>query len=88
LTTITEATDRRDWLNASQIAETLDIEFAALKRMSRRGEFPELLHVSRGVYRVRRADYEAWEAARMTTAEMAREELQAERIKAQLAGRA
>lgn len=81
MSAIDSSTAPRDWLNASAIAEALDIEFAALKRMARRREFPELLRVSRGVYRVRRTDYEAWEAARMTSAQMAREELTAERMR-------
>jgi hypothetical protein len=75
-----------DWLDASTIAASLGVDLAVLKRMARRREFPELLHVTRGVYRVRRTDYEAWESARMTSAEMAREELQAARDREALAG--
>lgn len=77
-----------DWLNASDIAASLGVDLAVIKRMARKGEFPELLHVTRGTYRVRRVDYESWEQARMTSSEAAREELRAERIKMQLAGRA
>ncbi len=75
-----------EWLDAKTIATSLDVTLEALKRMARRREFPELLHVTRGTYRVRRTDYEAWESARMTSAEMAREELAAERMRAACAG--
>lgn len=70
------------WLDASVIATELGIDLAALRRMARRGEYPELLHVSRGVYRVRRVDHESWIEGRMTKSEMAREELVAERMRA------
>lgn len=73
------------WLDAKQVAESLGITLASLQRMARRREFPELLHVSRGVYRVRRTDYEAWESGRMTSAEQARAELAAERMRAAVA---
>ncbi len=77
------------WIDAKEVATSLGIELAALRRMARKREFPELLHVSHGVYRVRRTDYEAWESGRMTSAEMAREEIQAERMRAAAqAGRA
>lgn len=75
-----------EWLDAKTIATSLGITLAALQRMARRRDFPELLHVTRGVYRVRRTDYEAWESGRMTSAEMAREELAAERMRAACAG--
>ncbi|MBL8738426.1 MAG: hypothetical protein JNL12_18490 [Planctomycetes bacterium] len=75
------------WLDATEIAKSLGIELADLKRMARRRQFPELLHVKRGTYRVRHTDYEAWESARMTSSEMAREELAAERMRAAASGR-
>lgn len=77
------------WLDAKHVAAELGVKLEALQRMARRREFPELLHVTRGEYRVRRTDYEAWEQARMTSSEMAREELAAERMRAAAsAGRA
>jgi len=72
------------WIDAAEVAASLGISLGLLRRMSRRKEYPELLHVTRGTYRVRRIDHEAWESARMTSAEMAREELQAERDRAAL----
>lgn len=69
------------YIDADDVVRELELKggLATLKRMARRREFPELLHVTHGQYRVRRSDYEAWEQARMTSAEMAREELQAVR---------
>ena len=58
-----------------------------LQRMARAGQFPEMLHVSRGEYRVPQLDYESWKASRWTSAEKAREEMQFERDKAALARR-
>jgi hypothetical protein len=69
------------YLDAKQVADDLGIKLDQLKRIARRREYPELLHVTRGVYRVRKTDHEAWEAARWTSAEMAREELAAERAR-------
>ena len=54
------------WLDAAAVAEDLGIGLGMLRRMARRGEYPELLHVSRGVYRVLRVDHEAWVSGRMT----------------------
>jgi hypothetical protein len=68
-------------LDAKAVADDLGIPLEQLKRMARRGEYPELLHVTRGAYRVRKTDHDAWEAARWTKAEMAREELMAERAR-------
>lgn len=79
--------DASSWLDAGAIAKDLGITLAKLRRMARDGQFPEMLHVSRGCYRVPRIDYDAWKQSRMTSAEMAREELQFERDKAKLAGR-
>ncbi|MFY9341145.1 MAG: hypothetical protein WAT39_01560 [Planctomycetota bacterium] len=74
-------------LDARFVTRELGITLPVLRRMSRKGEYPELLHVTRGVYRVRRVDHESWMAARWTSAEVAREELQAERARAALLGR-
>lgn len=76
---------RADLLDAGKVASDLGITLRVLRNMARRREYPELLHVTRGVYRVRRTDHEAWMEARWTSAEMAREELQAERMRAALA---
>lgn len=76
-----------DLLDAKDVAAELRVTLAALKRMARRREYPELLHVTRGEYRVRRSDHEAFKAARWTSAEMAREELQAQRDKEALGAR-
>lgn len=75
------------WIDVDDVAEELGITKALLRRMARKREFPELLHVTRGKYRVRRTDYEAWLQGRMTGAEMAREEIAAERMRAAVAGR-
>ena len=75
------------WLDAAVVARSIGVSLRTLQGMARRGDYPELLHVMRGVYRVRRTDHEAWLAGRMTRAEMAREELQAERVKAAVGGR-
>lgn len=74
------------WLDAKQVADELGVTLAVLQRMARRREFPEMLHVTRGVYRVRSTDLAAWQEARMTSSEMAREELAAERMRAAARG--
>ena len=81
------ASDAGPLLDAKSVCVSLTIPLSTLKGMARRGDYPELLHVSRGIYRVRRIDHESWMAARWTGAEMAREELAAERIRAELLGR-
>lgn len=72
------------YILADDVCAELRIGLAALKRMARRGEYPELLHVTRGAYRVLRTDHEAWKQGRTTSAEQARAELMAERAKAEL----
>jgi hypothetical protein len=74
-------TPQPDLINASIVAKTLQITLPRLRKMSRKGEYPELLHVTRGRYLVRRSDHEAWMSARWTSAECARAELVAERAK-------
>ena len=73
-------------LDAKAVAEELLIPFAQLQRMARRGEYPELLNVTRGVYRVRKTDHQAWMQSRWTRAQMASDELEAERMRAALGG--
>ncbi len=63
---------------------------AALRRlrgMAERGEYPELLHVTRGEYRVRTTDHEAWEQGRWTLTEKARADLAWERAREKLSAR-
>lgn len=57
-----------NWLDASEIATDLGVSIDRLRGMARRGSFPEMLRVDRGVYRVRKLAYEAWERSRMTGA--------------------
>lgn len=52
--------------------------------MAAKGEYPELLHVTRGAYRVRASEHEAWMASRWTKAEQARADLAWERVRAQI----
>lgn len=52
-----------------------------LRRMAERREYPELLHVARGEYRVRLEDHEAFIAGRWTSVEKARADLQWERAR-------
>lgn len=82
--------EQREWLDAAEIADTLKVRggVSRLRLLAKRGKFPELLHVDRGEYRVRRVDYEAWERGNMTSAEAARDELHAERVRAATMGRA
>lgn len=75
-----------DYLTAAEVCAELRIKLAVLKRMSARGEFPEMLHVTRGEFRVLRADFAAWKAGRTTSAVLARAELQLERARAELMG--
>jgi len=82
-----------DYLDARDVARELLLtdrqgrpSVDRLRRMAERREYPELLHVTRGEYRVRRADHEAWVQGRMTMAEQARAELQWYRVREKLTG--
>ena len=70
-----------DLLDARAVATELLITVPRLRRMAERGDYPELLHVDRGAYRVRRVDHEAWKQGRWTNAEKARTELLCERAR-------
>ena len=74
------------YLDARTAAAELLVSLPVLKRMSQRGEFPELLHVSRGSYRVLRSDFEAWKQGRTTSAVVARATLLLEKARAELLG--
>lgn len=74
------------YLDLRAVAKSLGVPLTTLRRMAERGEYPELLRITRGVYRVRAGDHEAWLASRWTSAEAARAELLHERAKAQLLG--
>jgi hypothetical protein len=76
------------YVDAKDVAAELLVTLPTLKRMAQHGEYPELLFVSRGNYRVLRSDHEAWKQGRTTSAIMARAELQLERAKAALQGKA
>ncbi|MBL8752286.1 MAG: hypothetical protein JNK15_03210 [Planctomycetes bacterium] len=54
------------------VAATLKTTCDKLRRLSLRGEFPPLLRVTRKHLLVRRAEFEAWQAGRWTTAEATR----------------
>jgi hypothetical protein len=82
-----------DFLDARDVAAQLLLlnrrgkpDVARLRRLAERGEYPELLHVCQGQYRVRRSDHEAWMAARMTKAELEQAEFDAARIAATVGG--
>lgn len=74
------------YLDARDVAMELHIKLATLRRMAARGEYPELIHVTRGQYRVLRSSHEAWLAGRTTSAVLARAELMLERARAELMG--
>lgn len=76
------------YIDARTAAAELLVSLPVLKRMAERGEFPELLHVTRGQWRVLRSDYEAWRQGRTTSAVLARAELMLERARAELMGNA
>ena len=65
-------------LDAADVARALLISVSTLRRMSDRREYPPLLRVTRGQYRVRRQDHEDWLAANWTEGRQARAELLAE----------
>jgi hypothetical protein len=66
------------------IAAELLLPAAQIRAMVRRGEYPELLRVARGEYRVRVADHEAWKAGRWTGVEMAKQQIAAAFVKGAL----
>lgn len=74
------------YIDARVVADELLITLTKLRRMSRRGEYPDLLHVTRGQWRVLRTDHEAWKHGRTVSAEAARAELMHERAKEALEG--
>jgi hypothetical protein len=67
-----------DLVDAAEVAKALLISLTALRRMSDRREYPPLLRVTRGQYRVRRQDHEAWMEENWTEGRQARAELLAE----------
>lgn len=72
-----------DLLDAAVVARHLMISLARLQQLARRGEYPELLRIGRGQYRVRRVDHEAWYRANWTQAREARADLLAEQARAE-----
>lgn len=68
-------------LDAQAVADCLGIKLEALRRMAARREYPELLHVTRGVYRVRLVDHQAWLEGRWTLAEAASAQVKREAIR-------
>ena len=62
-------------LDAQAVADCLAIPMSKLRTMASRGEYPELLHVTRGIYRVRLTDHQAWLEGRWTHAEAAAADL-------------
>jgi len=62
------------------------VTLPTLRRMSKRGEYPDMLHVTRGQWRVLRTDHEAWKQGRTVSAESARAELMHERAKEAMEG--
>jgi hypothetical protein len=73
-----------DLLDARDVAKQLLIRLPTLRHMAERGEYPQLLHVCRGQYRVRRTDHEAWLAGRWTKAEQEMADFHAARIEASI----
>lgn len=80
--------DLPELLDASHVASWLGISLPALRRMSARGDYADLLRVSRGVYRVRRVDHDAWIAERWTSAEKAADDMRAQTMRAAVRGQA
>ena len=76
-----------DLIDAQAVAECLGIKLDMLRRMASRREYPELLHVTRGIYRVRRIDHEAWMEGRWTFAEEAAARLTVEAVKGKVVNR-
>lgn len=73
-------------MDAADAASELLVTVDRLRKMASKRQFPELLRVAKGTYRLRRSDYEAWKAARWTAAEEARAELEWHRIRQSLTG--
>lgn len=48
------------WLALEEVATELRIEPATLLRLTRKGDGPPLVKVTRGIYRIRRTDLEEW----------------------------
>lgn len=74
-------------LDAQAVADCLGIKLEALRRMAARREYPELLHVTRGVYRVRLVDHQAWLEGRWTLAEAAAADLTIAAVKGEVRNR-
>lgn len=62
-------------IDVREVCAELGIKLDVLRRMAERGEYPELLRVTRGVYRVRSDEHRSWMASRWTKAEQARAEI-------------
>lgn len=73
--------DLPEMLDAVQVAKTLGVSIQRLVRMAERGEYPDLVCVSRGVYRIERAEHEMWVASRRATARAARAVIAAARVR-------
>jgi predicted DNA-binding transcriptional regulator AlpA len=73
-----------DLLDAREVARTLGVSVRRLEQLAKRSEFPELLRIGRGQYRLRRTDYEAWYRAAWTKEREARADLLAEQIRHEL----
>jgi hypothetical protein len=84
---VSAVANQKALMDATEVCDELSIKLSTLRRMADRGEYPELLHVTRGIYRVRRVDHEAWKAGRWTSAEKARSFLMHERARAILLGK-
>ena len=52
------------YIDARAAAAELLVSLPVLKRMAAKREYPEMLFVSRGQYRVLRAAHESWKASR------------------------
>jgi hypothetical protein len=62
-------------IDAIDVARQLGVSIKRLVRMAELGQYPELIHVTRGVYRVELSAHEMWVESRRSTACAARAEL-------------
>jgi hypothetical protein len=73
-----------DLIDAKLACRYLSVSLSSLRRMAINREFPELLHIRRGVYRIRKRELESWLQSRWTFAELDNAALRAAQIRDEL----
>lgn len=73
-------------IDCASIAKSFGIKLAKLLRMSERGDYPDILRVSRGCYRVNEAAHERWLEQNMLRRRATIAKLVQARIKSRLRG--